>query len=283
MKCIHCGFESEGYAFCPHCGRALPQAPEAQPAAEAPVEPTENAGLAAAHILQVLKDPLFLVVCILLSVTCVLQISVGGLPILQILAVIFLWLTYAKSRSDVPDREQLRNLSGTAYANYVIMNVASILTAVGGIMFLVSAGIVEALAEPGYDLLTELELDLDLGALFPVSNMDPGKLAASIFTGMGIIFIVVAVVMFILNLKGMRPIHRFAKSLYQSLDADQLQFENCGKAGTWLMVFGIFCGISAVSSLSDLYYTAFLADGTQAAALIIASVLVKRYFSRWAG
>ena len=111
------------------------------------------------QLLPALKDPLFLVVCILLSISCLLSLSAGSVPLIDILITVFLWLTYAQARKDIADAGHLRCVSGALYAQYVIVYVvAGLLLVVGVILMLYFANGFQATAEAiSFNTLHEAE------------------------------------------------------------------------------------------------------------------------------
>ena len=64
------------------------------------------------RVLPALKDGIFLAICILMSASCLISLSMDSIPLINILATVFLWLTYAQSRKDIVDAKHLRCVSG---------------------------------------------------------------------------------------------------------------------------------------------------------------------------
>jgi len=263
MKCTQCGYETDqSFQYCPNCGAViLPGTVSRNPAAD--------------KILGLLKDNLFLVICILVSVNCGLSVVWGNLPLLSILLTVFLWLTYAQSRKDIADPKYLRNISGTVYASYVITYVVYILLFVAGILISLVFDLI--VKNPGefYSYLEHIgEFDME-GFLIP--GLSLAELILSI-SGW-IIIAVVAVLCLIgilINAFGMRKIHRMVKSVYVSILSGKLQIEKANAAKNWLFVFGAFSALSAVSSLTgDLMLG--LAEGCNAAAMILGGILVRKH------
>ena len=257
MKCEACGYESENsFNFCPGCGAAIQNTEISQ-------NPAANA------ILCALKDKLLLVICILLSASCIFSLAADSIPLLNILTTVFLWIAYAKSRKDIADAEQLRCVSGTVYAQYVITNVVSIIFMVVGVIcfaaFDAIAGqpaIWEAIAE---------ELGTDI---LPVAELT-GSIFAVVFAS---VFIFIGALMLVLNIFSMRYIHHFAKSVYQSIQNGALELKHIKATYVWLFIFGACSAIGAVSSLvADI--TVALNGGASAAAAIIAGLLIRKYFA----
>ena len=251
MKCNTCGFTCEqNFSYCPNCG-----------AGPFPAFVSENQ--AAATVLAALKDNLFLILCVLVSAGCIFSITADNRPLLQILTADLLWLTYAKASKGIADPEQLRCVSGTVYAQYVISYVvAGLLLGLGvllGLLFNTLAllpGITDSIPEdiaPFVDLLTSA----------------PGTL-------LFIIFGVAAVCITLLNIFSMRYIHRFAKSVYQSIQKGVLDLKYPNAARIWLFIFAGMNGLSALGSLSG-NFTAALSNGANCAACIIAGILIGKY------
>lgn len=260
MKCARCGFESaEDFNFCPVCSEP-----------QTPVEPV-SINPAADVVMPALKDNLFLAICILITIYCGLALVSGTLPLIQILATIFLWLVYAQSKKGFVSENRLRNVSGTIYAGYVINNVVFGIIAfcgifIGGIFNLVAntAEFTEIMAET----LTEYEINLgDIDLTDELMSLGGWVI--------GFVFLFIAAIGLLINILGYRKIHRFAKSIYQSVMYGAVNFENARGAKNWLIVFGVFTAISAVGSISSGIVA--VSSGCLAAAQIIASVLIVKY------
>lgn len=269
MKCNNCGFESEkDFEYCMNCGAAANKS--AVPVEAVSLNPVAD------KVMNALKDNLFLVLCILVSASCVLSIAAGNLPLINILITVFLWLTYADAQKGFANEKHLRNISGTVYASYVITNVAcGILIACGVLL-----GAIVGLFANTPEFISELE-----AALSEYDLSEFGINMADIPQGFGLImgliiafvFIAVAVIVLIFNILGMKKIHRFAKSVYQGIMYQNPNFENPRATKNWLLFFGICSAISAVSSLTGGSFTAALSTGCAAASEIIAYILIDKH------
>jgi len=259
MKCVNCGFEAAtDFAYCPNCGTN--QSTDA------------SANQVAMRILPALKDKLFLVLCILVSVSCAMTLFSSGPDVISILFTIFLWLTFTKAQQDVADEKYLRCISGTVYAHYVILNVAAIIMIVAGVLLSSVLNV----------LLTDRSFVSEItGALDSYAPGLGSRLGGLFTAGLGlifmIIFVLVGVIMLVVNLFSNRYIHRFAKSVYKSLEVGQLELKHMNAAHIWLWVFGIFSGISCLGNLASGDILLILGSGASAAAPIIAALLVKKY------
>lgn len=251
MKCEKCGFEHEdNFEFCPQCGIAANAQPEA-----------------AEKILSALKDNSFLAICVLLTISCVLSFNV-----LSVLITIFLWLTYFRAQKGIADAEHLRVVSGCVYANYVITNVGAIIMAVCGVIVSVIFGFFTGVMDIG-DVLSNSVYSVDGYA---------AELIELLFSAagwlVGVVFVVVSVIMLVINILGLRKIHSFAKAIHLSITNQNLCLPDIGAVKGWLMFFGICSAISALTTFFVNPVSA-IATGTVAAANIVASVAVDKFFA----
>lgn len=260
MKCIKCGFESpENFNFCSVCGQ------QQTPVEQISINP------AADVVMPALKDNLFLAICILITIYCGLSLVSGALPLIQILATVFIWLVYSQSKKGFVSEKHLRSVSGTVYAGYVINNVAFGIIAfcgiiIGGIFNLV-VGVTEFT-----EILAEALAELDM-SLSDINLTD--EIFSFVGWFFGFVFLLIAIVGLVVNILGYRKIHRFVKSVYQSVMYGAVNFKNVRGAKNWLMFFGVCTAISAVGSISS--GIAAISIGCLAAAQIIASVLIGKY------
>lgn len=268
MKCNNCGFENQqNFDYCPNCGT---KSEASQPI----VAETVSLNPAADKIMCVLKDNLFLVLCILMSISCVLSLS-GGLPLINILLTIFLWLTYADAQKGFANEKHLQCVSGTVYASYVITNVTSIILIVCGILFGALVGMFAGTAEfaQGFN---EAISQYDLGELVFSYEDIPQALMGLVGVLIGVVFVLVGVIALVVNILGIKKIHSFAKSVYMGIMFQNSNFMNPRATKNWLMFFGICSAITAVFSLLS-EPVAAITSGCDAAVAIIASSLINKY------
>ena len=254
MKCSKCGFESEqDFAFCSECGEEQKREPEINVAAQ--------------KIFPALKDNLFLAICILLTVSAGCNLLGGnGIPVIEGLLAIFMWIVREKARKGIVDIKNMRHISGTVYANYVVTNVVCII-------LLVSMAILGVSATVGGSAVIEA---LDIRATGFFADILAANLTLAFLWIVILIGIVIASAALIINIVGYRKLHRLAKSTYMSVQNNDLRFlENVGSARTWLWVFGIFSCVGALGSAGD--FLTFAGVGCLAASTILAAVLVGKY------
>lgn len=257
MKCNQCGYESEQeFSYCPCCGIA----------ATAPAGPTPGSQ----PILSALKDPLFLVLCILMSVSCIFSLAAGSVPLINILITVFLWLTYAQAQKGIADAKHLRCVSGAVYAEYVITYVAAGLMAVMGLIFAAAFNFIADNPDYLQTLISGfVDLDDEITAILPMISSISGSVIA-------VTFFFIAVIMIVFNIFSLRYIHRFAKSVYQSVEKNSLELVHLGATKGWLIVISVFSGISVLGALGDL--TAMITTASTFGATLIPILLINKYF-----
>ena len=282
MKCNFCGFEhEEELVYCPRCGRQIE--PEA---------PAISLNPMADRLAAVFRSGLYLTICILQSVVALKVLSSffsggGGIPVFQVLFTIFLWLGFAQGRRGFVDHLQVRNLSGTVFAYYIVQYVAAGLVAVIGLLFTALFGAIgnsslimdELLAEAEFESLAEAELvKVFFGA------------AGGIFL---IIFLIAAAGVVLINVFGIRKIHKFLQSTYRSVEFNENRIVCARAAKNWLIVLGsIGVAVSALALLTiplQVYAGSAAAQSTTTVLSLIpsvcegfcgifAGVLINKYF-----
>lgn len=262
MKCPHCEYErSEAFAFCPKCGKPSTRDPESVVVCPTP------------RILAFIKNDLFLVICILLTVSVATSLFSGGFNIINILITIFAWLTYAGGRKNVVEHNHIRVISGSIYAMYVINNVAAIIMAVTGAIYSVTMLGLPFLSGINIEkIITE-----EIGPMITVSAAVLALISAMAMF-LGLFLIVIAIIMLILNVAGLKKIHLFIQSLYKSAEAGEENLVGANKVQPWIIIFAVITVLSALSSISSGELMEFLSNGIFAAALIIFSVLIGKHF-----
>lgn len=255
MRCINCGYENDENAhFCINCGSNL----------------AYNRNPLKEIMSRLLNDSLFMVMCILYTAGVVFLLMSRELPIIKMLMVIFLWLLYAQYRKGIVDSKYMRCVSGTIFASYVVRCILGCLLVVLGFFLFALAAVMETSSkwrEIYFIISPYIDRYSGIGAGYEYQAL-----------AITAVFLIMAAIIFtIINVAGMRSIHRLAKSLYKSLDEGKISII-CGSARTWLMVFGIFTGLFALNS--GRVFSLF-GGGCVAAALFLGSVLVKKYFQRF--
>ena len=244
MKCPYCSCETleEGARFCPQCGNVVPQPEMQQP----------NTGLLAA-----LQDGMFLALCVLLTASCGFALAGGGFSVLTVLYAIFLWIAYAKGRKGIVAAEQLRCVSGTVFAEYVIGWVAFGVLALAGVVCLVTP----------FEKLTEMKLDIDLPFVDTL-------LLDELMQWMGIIILLLAALVFVFNYFAVGRMHRLAKSVYQNAQDATVPLVGARTVRNWLWVLGI---LSILGGMDGIGSAVFFADACSGVAAILGALLIQKH------
>lgn len=272
MYCNNCGHQSaEDFRFCPNCGaEATPNPYQANPNRDAPhYEEPVNTNPAAQAVLNALKDKLFFILCILMTIVTGASLLTGTIPIFNLLITVFLWLVHSQVDKNIVDAGNLRCVSGTIYAQYVTVNVCGII--------LIICGVVCGLLSGNADFTSALQSEM--GALdFYIEGFNPDMVYANVALASGIFFAIVffltGAIFLVFNFFSYRYIHRFAKSVYQSVQQGVLVLEHTEATRNWLIVFAVFAGISTLGSFGSF---GMLANGANCAACILASQLISKH------
>ncbi len=273
MKCSYCGYEStKDYQYCPQCGTVIEKkeqefSPPSHPefTYETPPPQPEH------KIVTALKDKLFLVICILVSVCCGLSVLCGGLPIIRIFLTVYMWVAYTQAKNNTLNSNHIRNISGTVYASYILNNVLGVFIIIGGFGFTFAMSYIMSNEEMSNLFYNELEA---VGGSEVVSIFS--QVFANYASLIGIVATVIGIILIVINFIGRKTIHKFVKSIYLSMGMQTEQIQKVSKAHVWLIVFAILNAISAFSSETSML---LLSEGAFSAALIITAILVKKYFS----
>lgn len=257
MFCPYCGNSyNDGERFCSRCGREIGTPPEGiggMGGASFGGNGVEKVCIAA------FKDPLFLIMCILTTV-CVLSFNV-----ITLLFAIFMWLVFAKARSNSCDVDNMRRISGTAYA-MVVLNWVLV-----GLLCLMAVIFIALGRSDVFERLADMLEDNDyIGGIFLTI------LASDISYLFSIILFVAAGILALLNCLVYIPVHRMAKAMYTGVQSGVLPCDLIRRGATVMLVIGILNGISAVMTYVNV--RSMLLSGCGAVVWILGYVLVKKYF-----
>ena len=278
MKCSACGTDcADSARFCTNCGNELATAvtvEETRPETERDSADTAfhaeefrtETNSFVSYLLGIDRR-LFLAICILISVSTVL--SLPSFPVFKILFTIFFWIIYAKLVKGEVDAANLRCVSGTLFAEYVVNWCLIGLLLLAAVICLCSAGLIGSAAAVIPSLI-----DGEFSALTPI-------LSGSFSIGVGVVFVVLLLIaggMIFFNVSAHRSFHHFVKSLYKSAESGTNLIEKAKTAKGWMMALGIIVGIGAVFCLFGAELVGFLVSGADAAAYFIGYVILKKYF-----
>ena len=235
MKCPHCEYERDtAFLFCPMCGKSSTR--EEEPIVVCPTP----------RILSLIKDNLFLVMCILLTVGVGCSMLSGGLNVIFILITIFAWLTYAGGKKNIVEHKHIRVISGSVYAHYVIKNILAGIIAFLGVFYTIFLSIPALMGSLNMDeILKESSISPEFGllSLIPVATIG---LLSVFATVLGFIFIALAIGILIFNIAGRKKIHRFIQSIYKSAEVGEENIVGTNKVGGWFITFAVLYIIYAI-------------------------------------
>lgn len=255
MRCINCGYENDGNAhFCVNCGSNL----------------AYNRNPLKEIMTRLLNDSLFVVMCILYTAGIAFSLISRDLPIIKILMAIFLWLLYAQCKKGNVESKYMRCISGTILASCVVRCILGCLLVAFGFFMVAVAAMMETSSQ-------WREIYFIISPYIHRYSRIGGNYAYQFLAITAVVIILAAIIFTVINVAGMRSIHSLAKSLYKSFDDEKLNIV-CGSARIWLMTFGVFTGCSALTSGGVF---SLFGGGCLAAALILGSVLVKKYFQHF--
>ncbi len=265
MYCTKCGSEiTENGKFCTVCGTPIntnEKPPEEATVTEStfynvPQTPVEK-------MVNIIKSPLALAVCILTTVSTILSFDVLGL-----LLTIFFWTLYAKAQNNNLDIRNLRNVSGLLYAKIVINLVAAGFIALIGLLAIpFSAAIMVAVEKaPIGDLENYMKY---------LGSIGTGVTAALIiFVACLITAAILVAVTFLLRV----PLHKFAKNLYMGLNNNEWIADNAVTVKNCLIVIAIFVGLTTLFASSST--RAFIGNAAATANYIILAMLFNKEFTK---
>lgn len=284
MYCNNCGYQSqEDFRFCPKCGTEAQPTPcqnsacqsnpcQAETIPNEPYQECENINPAAQTFLTLLQDKLFFVICILMTVSSGASVLMGDLPVVEILITVFLWLVYAQSDKGIADAGYLRCVSGAVYANYVITNVLAVILAVCGLIL----GAAFSSLAGNSEFMSYLQSIFAESAEFSINGIPQAlsMLSGSIFA---ITFLIIAALIFVANFFTTRYLHRFAQSVYKSIQAGVFAPKHTSAARVVLIIFAVFAGLSALGGLTSFHLLTLLSSGASCCVHILAVLLINRH------
>ncbi len=281
MRCNSCQNEFEGnVAFCPHCGAPVAEStPDSGVSQPLPVtgEPTPVFETGAPLMINPLlaktdalvKDKLFLAACILQTAANALPLfnRFSGFNVLGILVTVFLWIIYAESKKGLPNPQRIRVLSGVVFAYYVILYVCAGLLALMGILCFFSFTKWVNLFTDAFSGNAQIDTPLDslvsMGGWF-----------------VGLVLIISAAIMAVLNFFAYGKIHKFVKSCYENILNNVNNLENRNITFVWMIVLAVFQGIGALGNIVTHPISTVVA-GCGCAFTIIIALLIKKYYSEY--
>lgn len=274
MKCSKCGVEYDiMYGCCPNCGEvAVPQQVVAEvrhdipPVEEVKVNPGQE------KLLALLKDKLFLLICIFLTVSCALSITGGAIPVFPTLIAIFMWILYAGARKGVIKQGQIQAIRTTIRVEYILNNVLNIILILTGIatclVMVVAAGAFEAFIIAITDFLEEeLGFPVIISHLSTTMHLLIGGITSLGTTLTGIYGLVVSLLF-------LRKANNFVKAVQKNVETNNSNYAFALSAKKWIFAYGIYRILDVIISATP---QVLIGDALLFASIIIGSVLIGKY------
>ena len=260
MNCPKCkNLIPDNSLYCPACGEPLTQPDSTNVNGLPPV-------IAALH--NVVSSKLFLVVAILFTVASAAPlINGGGLPVFEILIAIALWIMFASNKKGnvMGYATPLKMISGTVFANTIVLWVLGGILAVSGLIVALSGSAAEEF----------INVAVNIGGL----SMDEAALIDAygnlVFTVLGIVFIVAAVIIFLINIFIIKGMHSFTKSVLTTFRTGINQIKKLRFTKVVVLILGIITALSSLGSLLNL--AVFVQEASTAAACIIIYVMLDSF------
>ncbi len=275
MFCKKCGHEyNEGQMFCTGCGEALTEANRSQPQgsyADEEYSGNENTikasksqvrkSLVADKFVSAFSNNLFMVACILTTVSVCISFIVGVMDVISVLYAIFMWLIYGDAKRGIANSKYMRFISGTVYAVKILLWVVFGAGAVSAFLSLVASSAAAVDFNMTFSRYTQISEVLGVGiALF-----------------MFLFFAFGAATALLLNILFYKPAHKFAQSIYTSVDTGVMNLENVSKTKNGIIVLLVIKVLSVL--VSDLNSGNFIRSGCLCATYILIYLWLKKHFN----
>jgi hypothetical protein len=286
MICNYCQTEfDDSVQFCPACGAPVVPPKEKAPdyfaanqaaptGVQSPLAPdyaTQSINPLLAKTDSLIKDNLFLAVCILQSVATAVPLfgDFKSFNILTLLITIFLWIIFADSKKgELPNPSRIRVISGVLCAYKILLYVAAGLCALLGVICFFSASAFIKYFTDAFSESAEITTDLD-------------KILSVGGWVIGIAFLFVAVFIAVLTYFSYAKMHGFVRSCYTNIQNGYNSLDNRNVTSIWLIIFAVLLGIGALGSLAESPITAVV-NGVNCATCILSYILLKKYYSQYA-
>lgn len=225
----------------------------------------------------------FYVSTIAFTALAALSLITSGLDLFATLFAIGMWLVVTTAKTATPTKE-IKFLSGTVKAYYIVNIIAIVGLVIGGIALILSAPTVMKENDLIHAAIEEFKAE------FPLFSDEYTKLiydlevwageylgmALSVFVGlvmivMGIVFIISAVVTFIINALFVKKLSRRLKECVTALEEGRESSEDVFALKNWFIVIGIIQAVLGGLTLVDGNVTSALISAAAATAYIALS------------
>lgn len=229
---------------------------------------------------------LFLAICILMTVLAAfgsfrINISEGefqtsySFNIIAVLVTIGMWITFASARGTELQLKKtgLVMVSGSIKAIRIIFWICAVVIALCGAIYLALSILIPAdvwqevavelrslFAQAGIDQALADALGHDFVDIY--ATIDWAQMLPIIILAAGVLFLLFAVVIVILNVTYYKKLHQFARSLCDCVDDPDALPIAAGTVSVWLLVMGILSILSGLGGIT----------------MILGHIFVRKYF-----
>lgn len=218
------------------------------------------------------KDPLFLVMCILISVSVAFAFNIFNL-----LLVIGMWIAFACVNNESTLLSGAKLCAGTMKANYIVLWVVIGLGYLAGVLIILLTLAAPVAFTNTYFIDSLLEID-GVGEAFESVILSGVAYEVVLFIMLlfcGIFTIIMATALIFVNIFFNRNVCKFANSIRDNI-ANGTPIIKAKTVSIWLIVFSVFQGLSLLGLLYD--FESLISTGTIFATYIIAYIWIKKHF-----
>lgn len=215
---------------------------------------------------ETFSGSLFLAVCILMTVSASMVLLDGYLNILSILYAISFWQLYSSSKKGKP-LAGFRLGCGTIKATEIILWVViGILIVCGILVMFVPQATVSTAVDMTFDIVDDFYDDDILEESF-------NRLGSTAFIWGGILMLVSAVGLAVVNMLYIRRLLIFVRTLEGSMDQPGRFPEETEPVRKWMMILGVLSCLGILGSMSGDYDS--MQSVCRGACMIVGSVWIK--------
>lgn len=242
----------------------------------------------------IFSQPLYLAICILVTVLTAIQFIASGFQLLTLLFMIAGWVTFGKAKKKESPLSGIKFTHGVLVAKYVLQYIA------GGMLILAGLGLVslhfttgvtfESLLEQAYNGTAQIGSlpyvgDTAKEVLVSIMNayhsaissvnvvgIDAGAMESIIFISVAMCIALAGAIVLLFNILYTRRLCIFTKSIGENIQDPNAEILKARAVKNWLMVMGVLTAIGVLNLKH------FVTIGVSAAILICGSIFVKNNF-----
>lgn len=248
---------------------------------------------------KIFSQPLYLAICILVTVIAAIQFISGGFELLTLLFMIAGWVTYGKAKKNESPLSGMKFTKGVLTAKYVLNYIGGgllILAGLGLVAFHFTTGLTfKELFDEAFGNLERYGLSeipvigenasyyisyiysayQDVVDSFAMAGISESVLHSIVFISIGMCITITGALVLLFNVLYTRKLCVFSGSLCENAADPNADILKAKAAKNWLMVIGI---LTAIGCVARIWTVSFFMIGITAATLICGSVFIKNNF-----